>query len=100
VGAEAVTVGHAALYYSDSGDVFRVVDPTGAATTTQLLFGNAKSNPRVDRQTRMFMGVAVGGAVVIDDGTTTRTIPPPADEGLLSSSSTGAPGAFEIMVRG
>jgi hypothetical protein len=100
VGAEAVTVGHAALYYSDSGDVFRVVDPTGAATTTQLLFGNAKSNPRVDRQTRMFMGVAVGGSVLIDDGTTARTIPAPDDEGRLSSASTGTPAAFEIMVRG
>jgi hypothetical protein len=97
--AQAVSVGHAALYYSHGGDVFRIVDPTGAATVTQLLFGNGKSYPRVDRQTRTLMGVAVGGSVLIDDGTTTTTIPPPGDEGLLSSNSTGTPAAFEIIVR-
>jgi hypothetical protein len=98
--ADGISAGRVAVYYSDSGDVFRVIDPTGAATTTQVIFGNGKSYPRVDRQTRTLMGAAVGGAVVIDDGITTTTIPPPSDEGLLSSSSTGAPGAFEIMVRG
>jgi hypothetical protein len=97
--ADSITAGHAAIYYTDGGDVFRIVDPTGAATTTQIVFGTAKLHARVDRQTRTLMAVAVGGAIVIDDGTTTRTIPSPGDEGFLAGTAAGSEAALEIIVR-
>jgi hypothetical protein len=99
VGAIAVSIGSAALYYLQSdGDVFRVVDPPGAATSTQIAFGQGKTHPRVDRQTRTIGAVPVGGAIVIDDGVTTTTIAAPA-EGNLSGTASGANWAFEVIVR-
>lgn len=96
--ADGISAGANAIYYSDGGDVVRIVDPLGAATTTMLTAGNGKTYPRVDRQTRTIMGVLLGGAVMVDDGVTTRTIAPPTGAALAGTPD-GSPMAIEVMVR-
>lgn len=95
--ADTVSVSATALYYADGGNVFRIVDPLGAATSTQITSGNAKTAPRVDRQTRTIMGVLVGGAIVVDDGVATRTIALPA--ATISDNTSGGLYGIEVMVR-
>jgi hypothetical protein len=96
--AQAVSAGSAALYYYQAdADVWRVVDPFGAATQTQIVAGIAETYPRVDRQTRTVCAIGVGGAIYIDNGTTTTTIAGPT--GSLSRTVDGAPYAIEVMVR-
>jgi hypothetical protein len=94
-------VSTAALYYDDTGTLWRVTDPQGAATITQLgVVASLNSSVEVDRQTRTLAGCYVDGAILVDDGTTSTALPLLLDPVGLSSSSAGAPSAFEIIVRG
>jgi hypothetical protein len=96
--ALALSVSATTLYYIESGgDVWRVVDPLGAATATKIVNTFAVVYPHVDRQTRTIGATASNGAIIVDDGVTTTTIAGPP--GLLSSSSSGGSYAFEVMVR-
>lgn len=98
VSALYVTAGLAALYYvKTGGDLWRIVDPLGAATATQIGFAGAATAPRVDRQTRTIMGCGGNTSISVDDGVTTRAIANPP--GSLSSAVGGAPYSFEVMVR-
>jgi len=96
-----------ALYYTDGGEtaggsgVWRVSDPLGAATVTQLAGGitTAHVTVRVDRQTRTLAGLWIGSAILIDDGTTTTRLPLTLDGSKLAFGAAFGPSAFEIIVR-
>ncbi len=92
----------AALYYTTGNEfggavpVWRVVDPNGAATVTQITT-TARTTIEVDRQTRTVAGTYVNGSILIDDGTATTLLP--ITFSTISIGSTNGPSAFEIMVR-
>jgi len=95
----------AALYYTTGNEfggnvgVWRVADPQGAATVTQLST-TARMTIEVDRQTRTLAGTYVNGAILIDDGVTTTLLPLTLDPAFITLGSTNGPSAFEIIVRG
>lgn len=101
--ATAVSRSTTALYYSYGGGgagMVRVFDPHGAGTSTVITL-LAKTQVRVDRQTRTLAAVvASDNTILVDDGVTTTTIAgPPAPEAEMADNTDNAYWAIEVMVR-